>query len=127
MWDGATARRRASVRIAAVASRLLYGPPNTSSGPSSLTAAGASIVSSGSGLFLDRVDAISIEGEMVLNRRDRFVRSFVGPHGVRRARAAGRDAVIGAVALVGAVGRVVGAGEQRHIDIFARDVEHRRI
>src|SRR4029077_11255924 len=58
-------------------------------------------------LFFDRVDAVGIEREVVLDRGDRRVGLLVGPDGIDRAPATVRNAVIGAVALVGAVGDAV--------------------
>src|ERR1700687_4620217 len=65
-----------------------------------LTAAPAS----GGGLFVDGIDAIGIEGEMIPDRGDRVKRRLVGPDRVGGPLTAGRNAVIGAVALVGAIG-----------------------
>src|ERR1700720_3174968 len=75
-------------------------------------------------LFFDRVDAVGIERDMVLDRGDRRVGLLVGPDGIDRALATGRNAVIGAVALVRAVGDVVRSLEQRHVDVLARDILH---
>src|SRR6266404_5045026 len=75
-------------------------------------------------LFFDRVDAAGIERDVVLDRGDRRVRLLVGPNGVSRAPATGRNAVISAVALVGAVGGAVSPLEQRHFDVLARDILH---
>jgi hypothetical protein len=47
--------------------------------------------------------------DMVVYRGDRCVGLLVGPDGIDRALATGRNAVIGAVALVRAVGDVVRA------------------
>ena len=55
-------------------------------------------------LFLDSVDTVGIERDVVLDRGDRRIGLLVGPDGFDRALATGRNAVIGAVALVGAVG-----------------------
>src|ERR1700732_3135260 len=52
-------------------------------------------------LLLNRVDAVGIERDMVLDRGDRRVGLLVGPDGIDQALATGRNAVIGAVALGG--------------------------
>src|ERR1700720_1934868 len=78
-------------------------------------------------LFFDRVDAVRIKGEMVLDRGDCRVRLLICPDGIGRALATGRNAVIGAVALVGAVGDAVSPLEQRHFDVLARDILHGRV
>src|ERR1700724_3525166 len=75
-------------------------------------------------LLLNRVDAVGIERDMVLDRGDLRVGLLVGPDGIDRALATGRNAVIGAVALVRAVGDVVRSLEQRHVDVLARDILH---
>ena len=77
--------------------------------------------------LLDRVDAVWIEGEIVPDGRYRRVRRFIGPDSVGGAHTAQRNAVVCAVALVGAVGGVVRSREQRHVDVLARDVLDRRV
>src|SRR5215469_3057473 len=77
--------------------------------------------------FFDRVDAIGVKGEIILDRREGGVGSLITPHRVDPALASQRDAVIAAIAFVRAVSGVIGALEERHIDIFARDVLHRGI
>src|SRR3984893_12506337 len=62
--------------------------------------------------FFDRVDAIGVKGEIMLDRRDGGVGSLITPHRVDRALAAERDAEIAAIALVRAVGGVVGTGKE---------------
>ncbi len=79
------------------------------------------------GRFVDRVDAIGIKREVVLDRGDRGEWCFVRPHGVDRALPACRDAVIVAVTFIGAVGTVIGPFQQRHVDVGARDVQDRRV
>src|SRR3954454_16569895 len=64
---------------------------------------------------------------MVLYDRHRGVRRLVTPRRVGRTPAAVRDAEIGAIPLVGAVRGVVSLGEERHVDVLARNVLHRRI
>src|ERR1700680_1071775 len=78
-------------------------------------------------LFLYRVDAIWIEGDVVLDLGDRDEGGLVGPHGILRAFPSDGNAVVGAVALVGTVGDVVRPLQQRHVHILARDVVDRRI
>jgi hypothetical protein len=73
---------------------------------------------------VDRVDAVGIERDVVLDRGDRRVRLLVGPDSIDRALATKRNAVIGAVAFLGAVGDVVSPLEQRHVDVLARDILH---
>ena len=80
-----------------------------------------------SGAFFDGVDAVWIEGDVVLDGPDRGVRRFISPDGVRGALATGRDAEVVAVAFVRAVRRVLGSREQRQIYVLARDVLHPRI
>ena len=57
--------------------------------------------------LLDRVDTVGVEGEVVPNGRHRCVRIVIGPSSVDRTLPAGANAVVGAGALVGAVGGVV--------------------
>src|SRR5207244_8615026 len=52
---------------------------------------------------------------------------LVAPYGVGRTVAAERNAEIGAIALVRAVGGVIRPLEERHVDILARDVLGRGI
>src|ERR1700738_5153715 len=59
---------------------------------------------------------------MILDLGDGGVRSLVGPYGVHGAFAADRDAVVRAVAFERAVRCVVGALQQCHVDVAARDV-----
>src|SRR6266568_824454 len=49
---------------------------------------------SGPGSFLDRIDPIGVEGEMVLDDGYCSVRCFVAPYGIDRALAADGDAEI---------------------------------
>ena len=77
--------------------------------------------------FFDRVDAVGVEGEMIFDERHRRVRRLIGPHGVRRTIPAERNAEIGTVALIGAVGSVFRALEQRHVYVVAGHVVNRRI
>src|SRR6266704_6788692 len=61
---------------------------------------------------------------MVFDGRYGFIGFFVG---LCYILTAGFGAVIAAVALVGAISRVVGFREQRHVDVAAWDVLNRRI
>ena len=63
--------------------------------------------------FLDRVDAVGIKGEMILDLGHRRKRLLVAPHRVVGAAAAGGDREIAGVALVGAIAAVGGRREQR--------------
>src|SRR3984893_17758987 len=74
--------------------------------------------------LLKRVEGGGIERNMGLDRGDRHVGLLVGPDGIDRALATGRNAAIGAVALVRAVGDVVRSLEQRHVEVLARDILH---
>src|SRR6202012_6074864 len=78
------------------------------------------------GLF-DRVDPVGIESEIILDRRHGPIGRFIRPYRVACALAARRDAVITAIALVGAVGRVIAALQQRHVHVLTGDVGHARI
>src|SRR4030095_783084 len=78
-------------------------------------------------MFLDRIDATRVEGNVVLDRSDGRIRRLIDPDGILRSMSADRNAVVGAVALVGAVGTMVRAFQQRHVDILSRDVLDRRI
>src|SRR4029077_20621903 len=77
--------------------------------------------------FFDRVDAIVVKGEIILDRRDGGVWSLITPHRVDRSLTAERDAVIAAIAFVRAVSAMIGGFEERYVDILARDVLNRRI
>ena len=70
---------------------------------------------------------MGIEGDVILDPGDGVKRGLIGPHGIDRAFAAQRDAVVSAVTLVGAVGGVSRAFEERHVDILSRDVLHWRV
>jgi len=77
--------------------------------------------------LFDRIDAVRIERDMVLDQCDSFVGVFVRPYRIRGALTAGRNAVVGAFALVRAVSSVVSALQQRHIHVMSRDVLDGRI
>ena len=57
----------------------------------------------------------------------RCVRGLIGPHGVRGTISAEWDAEVGAVALIGAIGGVLRALEERHVNVIAGHVVNRRI
>src|SRR5947207_14156757 len=64
---------------------------------------------------------------MVPDWRYRLIRRFVGPHGVGRAIAAERDAEIGAIPLVRAVGGMLGPFQEHHVDVLAGNILYRGI
>src|ERR1700730_6065947 len=64
---------------------------------------------------------------MVPNRGDRGIRRLIGPDGVDRTLAPQRDAVVGAVTLVRAVGGVVRPLEQRGVHVLAWNILDRRV
>src|SRR5882724_4275391 len=57
--------------------------------------------------YLHRIDPIAVKGEMSLNFGHRRIGSLIGPYRVHRFRPTERDAVVGAIALVGAVSRIM--------------------
>ena len=64
---------------------------------------------------------------MILDRGDGCIRCLVGPYRVHRSLSAERNAVVGAIALVGAIGVMVRSFQQRHVDILLRDVLDRGV
>src|ERR1700730_15337173 len=72
--------------------------------------------------LVDRVDSMWIEGNVVLDRGDGCVRRFVSPDRIHRSVSAERNAVVSAGALVGAIGVMARAFQQRHVDILSGDV-----
>jgi hypothetical protein len=64
-------------------------------------------------LLLDGVHMIGIESDVVPDRGDRGIGRLIGPDGVDRTLTPQRDAVLGAVALVRAVGDVLRPLEKR--------------
>src|ERR1700730_18692607 len=62
-----------------------------------------------------------------LHRGDSWIRCLVGPYLFNRSVAAERNAVVSAVALVGAIGVMVRSFQQRHVDILLRDVLDRSV
>src|SRR6266851_1920430 len=75
----------------------------------------------------DLVDAIRVKRDVILDLRHRFKRGLISPHRVARTITAGWNAVVGSVALVGAVRGVFAACERGHIDIPAGDILNGRI
>src|SRR5260221_8094534 len=75
----------------------------------------------------DLVDTVRVEGDVILDPRHRFKWGLVGPHRIERAIPASRNAVIGSVALVGAIRRVFATRQRGHIDIPTGDVLNGRI
>ena len=75
----------------------------------------------------DGVDPVRVKRQVFPDCRYGGIRSLVGPDGVDRALSASRNAVIGALALVGTIRLVRGPLQLRHIDVLARDVLHRGI
>src|SRR5712664_1489498 len=75
----------------------------------------------------DLVDTVRVEGDVILDLRHRFKRCLVSPHRIDGAIPAGRNAVVGSVALVRAIRRVLAARERGHIDIPTGDILNGRI
>src|SRR5258708_9656395 len=75
----------------------------------------------------DRVDTVRVEGDVVLDPRHRFDRGLISPHRIERTIAASRNAVVGSVALVGAIRGVFATRERGHIDIPTGDILNWRI
>src|SRR3982074_814575 len=59
------------------------------------------------------VAAVRIEGDVVLDLRHRLERGLIRPHRIEGTIPAGRNAVVGRVALVRAIGRMFAARERR--------------
>ena len=78
-------------------------------------------------LLLYRIDTVWIESDVILDRDDGCIRCLVGPRRIHRSVAAERNAVVRAVALVGAIGVMVRSFQQRHVDILLRDVMDRSV
>src|SRR5207253_6904532 len=55
------------------------------------------------------------ESDVILDRGDGCIRCLVGPHRIHRSVAAEKNAVVSAVALVGAIGVMVRSFQQRHV------------
>src|ERR1700733_13682547 len=76
---------------------------------------------------LDGVDPLWVKRQVLRDFRYGGIGSLVAPDRVDRAFSAGRNAVIGAVALVRTIRLMWGPLQFGHIDVFARDVLHWRI
>src|SRR5437660_6422867 len=59
---------------------------------------------------------------MILDRRDGSVWGLITPHSIDRTLAAERNAEVAAIPLVRAVGGAIGAVEEPHVDVLARNV-----
>src|SRR5262249_20119893 len=90
-------------------------------------AAPLATVSSSQRQLLDRVHPVGVEREVVLDLAHGIVRVLVAPYRVRAARSGGGDAEVGGVALVWAVGVVVGAHQQAQVGILPRHVVDDRV
>src|SRR4029077_2268578 len=71
---------------------------------------------------LDGVDPIGVERQVFPNLRYGGVRPFVGPDGIDRTLSTGRNAVVGTLALVGAIGLVSRSLQLPHVYILAREI-----
>src|SRR4029077_5053121 len=80
---------------------------------------------SASGQLLDGVDAIGIEGQQRLDLGNRGIGLLIGPDRVGGFAARGVDAVIGGLALIGTMARMLATFEQFHMHVLAGDVVHR--
>src|SRR5271169_3832740 len=72
--------------------------------------------------FLDRVNTLGVEGEIILDRHDGSVWGLITPHSIDRTLAAEQNAEVAAIPLIRAVGGAIGAVEERHVDVLARNV-----
>src|SRR5258708_18102967 len=75
----------------------------------------------------DPVDTVRIEGDVILDLRHRFKWGLISPHRIDGTIPASRTAVVGSVALVGAIRRVLATRERGHIDIPTVDILNGRI
>src|ERR1700719_3639654 len=75
----------------------------------------------------DLVDTVGVERDVILDLRHRFEWGLISPHRIARAIPASRNAVVGSVALVGAIRRVLATRERGHIDIPTGDILNGRI
>src|SRR5579871_6843600 len=73
--------------------------------------------------FLD-LDLVRIEGEMARNLRHSRERRLVGPDRIFEDLAAGNDAVIVRIALVGTMRHALGPLQQAHVGVLARYILH---
>src|SRR6201992_1896721 len=78
-------------------------------------------------LYDRNLDPAVVEGDVVLDLGHRSVRLLVLPDGVLARLAGQGDAEVAGVALVRAVALVVGALEQRLVDVGERDVVDDRV
>ncbi len=75
---------------------------------------------------LDRYP-VGIEGEETGDFRDRIERRLVGPHAVQPGIPQSRYAVLAGLALVRAIGAMLRARQQRHVDVTAGYILHRGV
>src|ERR1700733_2937979 len=68
------------------------------------------------------VDAVRVESDVALDLHDRIERGLIRPHSIDGTIPARGNAVVGRVALVGAIRRVFAASERRHVDVAAGDI-----
>ena len=73
------------------------------------------------------VDAVRVEGDVILDLRHRIEWGLIGPHCIEGTIPASRNAVVGRVALVGAVRGVFAARERGHIDVPTGDILNGRV
>lgn len=72
--------------------------------------------------FFDGVDAVAVKGKIILDRHDGSVWGLITPHSIDRTLAAERNAEVAAIPLVRAVRGAIGAVEEPHVDVLARNV-----
>src|ERR1700687_1311817 len=65
----------------------------------------------------DLVDAVRVEGEVILDLRHRIKGSLITPHRIDGTIPAGRNAGAGSVALVGEIRRVLATRARGHLDV----------
>src|SRR6185295_411538 len=73
--------------------------------------------------FVDRIDPVRVEGEIIFDDQHCCEGSLIGPHSVGRTVSAEWNAEIATVALIGAVGGVLRAFQQRQGHVLAGHVE----
>ena len=73
--------------------------------------------------FLDLVHAVRIEGEMVFDLCHRRERLLVTPHRILGAATIDHDAEVAGIAFVRAMRVMIGALEQTHVGVGARNIE----
>src|ERR1700758_549402 len=79
---------------------------------------------SASARFVDGVDALRIEGEMVLDGGDARQGVLVSPHCVFRHLTIHHDGEVARITLVGAMAGVGRAPQKAHVGILARKIFH---